>query len=145
MDRTGPSCSCVSSTCWFVFSTSGLLPTGHMPPCPSELPSFLLRLLLSCGIPFRWSAGEVAARCKLGEVFRQCLFACLDMYNVGPFVVGLPQQDPKRDQVDARNLCPSAFSTPPLPRAGSRKVDLWGLAFTPLDDSLTLEGAKTSG
>ena len=39
-------------------------------------------------------------------------------------------------------MCPPASSTPPLPRAGSRKEDLWGLAFTLLDDSLTHFGPR---
>lgn len=51
-------------------------------------------------------------------------------------MVELPEQDPIQGRVDSRNPCP-ALSTLPLSRAGSRKVDLWGLAFTPLDDSLT--------
>lgn len=71
---------------------------GHMPTCPPELPSFLLRRLLSHGIHLGGRRLEWQQGVKLDKAFRKCslcLLVCLlghvpRSYCAGLFMVGLP-------------------------------------------------------
>lgn len=140
-----------NSTCWLMPAVCLLYlwaaSPGYILTCSSDLQSFLLRLLLFCGIysggrQQKWQQDVNLVR-PLENVHLSCLLGHVPRsYCAGSFMVELPEQNPKQGQVDSRNPCP-ASSTPPLSRADFRKVDLWGLAFTPLNVSFF--GPKTFG
>lgn len=84
---------------------------GHMPTRPSDLPSFLLRRLLSHGIHLGGQQGEWRQSLKLDKAF----LACLDMYQgltvQGYLWWGCRSKIPNKTKVDSDpQLCPPATS-----------------------------------
>lgn len=60
-------------------------------------------------------------------------------------MVGLPQQDPKQDQVDSRKPVSLCFVHPTTSQSRFEEDGSVGLSFIPLDDNLTFFGARACG
>lgn len=78
----------------------------HMPTCPSGLPSFLLKRLLSPGIHVGSQQGEWQRGVKHGKALTECSL-CLDAYQgltvQGYLWWGCRRKIPDKTKVDSRN------------------------------------------
>lgn len=88
---------------------------SHPFPCSPVFPQELLR----------YSARAIAVRHKLDQALGSTRLTV-----PGYLQWGCHSKVTSEAKWIPQNLCPSALSTPPLPRKGSRKVDLWGLIFS---------------